>query len=100
LTKAPVNARANGSVAHASGNAPAFSAGVPTSSPAAEASATTGAANRRRSIAREQEAVVGDSLGVADAFPRDLPRVAPLFPLPAMVGSEHVDAGVIKHSSR
>src|SRR5512141_163236 len=103
LTKAAVSAAESGSVAHASGKAPAFSAGVPTAMPAFSASAMTAdaycwsisSAPESRTAAqraREQEAVVGDALDVVDPLARQRALVAELFPLPAVVGGEHVHA--------
>src|SRR4026209_2712820 len=52
-----------------------------------------------RALTREQEAVEGNALGVADARARNLPGVAPFFPLPPVIGGQHVNTCLAQHSS-
>ena len=103
-----MSAAENGSVAHASGIAPAFSAGVPTVRPAFSASAITAdeycssisSAPKSRAAAErsraQQETVAGEPLDLGDPLARQRTCVAELFPLPAMIGGEHVDASGVQ----
>ena len=109
-----MSAAENGSVAHASGIAPAFSAGVPTvesglrahrrSRPTNTARRCSSAPNSRAAAERSARASRSRRrparFDVADPLARQRPRVAEFLPLPAMIGSEHVDAiGIQRHLS-
>ena len=54
-------------------------------------------AHARRAIAREPEAVGGEPLDLRNPRPRNRSRITPFFPLPPVVGSEHVDALGVQH---
>ena len=54
-------------------------------------------AHARRALAREPEAVGGEPFDFRNPRPRNRSLIAPFFPLPSVVGSEHVDAVGAQH---